>query len=192
MFSWFKQRFFPFRRRNPRCFLPADQFRAHLDCERMRSDRNGGTFSFVIVTFPNRDALERDAQRFAEILEERLRATDEAGEWDEQRLGIVLPDTSEQGACNLADKICELFAVRLTYKVYVYPDCKAESGAASANNGAHADPAQPKQSIEVVQAMQTLFARPMPRWKRLVDVVGSIVGLLLIHRCWRLPRLRSS
>ncbi|HUG89369.1 MAG TPA: sugar transferase [Planctomycetaceae bacterium] len=203
-------------------------FRDLLDRERNRSDRSGAPFALVVFGF----AAEQDPKRFrlAGRLEQRLRAVDDAGWLDGERIGVILTNTPHAGARTFIDNILHVGGepIPCGFEVYVYPGCGESDpqhrggrrhGTAD-RHPAHAQPAaglpQPSYTAvseravsltsEVeqrlastvdlmqalcdgsasvaggdapVQSLDRLFARPLPAWKRALDVVGAIVACVL-------------
>lgn len=101
----------------------AEQMRRILDRERMRSDRGNSRFSLLTFTFPQpcSPAQLADVER---VLRKRLRATDDAGMLEPDRVGIVLPETPATGAWTLAEQLFRLLPASLRDNecdVYTYP-----------------------------------------------------------------------
>jgi lipopolysaccharide/colanic/teichoic acid biosynthesis glycosyltransferase len=154
-----------------------EQFRAILDRERARSDRNG--YVFALLTFAVGDAEDGPA-RFLPLvgaLGKRLRSTDEVGWLDDERIGVVLPDAEETGAWKVADDVLRGYGVDLPAphcEVFCYPPRRAAT-----------DRALPTAAPSVrtgrreARNMETLFVRPMPTWKRGLDLLGGGLGLCL-------------
>ena len=78
-----------------------EQFSVVLDQERARVDRTGREFSLVV--FEGRDP--RRARVLQKILGGRLRASDQVGWMDDQRIGVILTDTPVEGAWKFADDV---------------------------------------------------------------------------------------
>lgn len=152
------------------------EFREILARERARADRSGAPFS--LVTFTPRDPQTgRDTlAHLASYLRHRLRCTDDVGWIDDCRIGAVLPDTPASGAWKVADDACLSFSsehLPPVCEVYVYPTDHAERLLESIDaNREEASPERPSQSLEL------LFAQPLPRWKRGLDIVGASLGLV--------------
>mgnify|MGYP002621699580 CR=1 FL=1 len=164
-----------------------DRMRAILDRERMRSDRGRSSFALVAFTFA-RNAPSARLAVLARILVKRIRATDDAGLLGPHRVGVILPETSAEGAWKLAEDVCALLPPDVqhpTYDVYMHPS-DGEPGESEARE------AQPQEvpghggndTDEVAEPaaarpMQALFVRPIPFWKRAIDVVGAATALVL-------------
>jgi lipopolysaccharide/colanic/teichoic acid biosynthesis glycosyltransferase len=98
-------------------------FRVLLARERMRSDRSGAVFSLAAFTFDPPDP-RCDELLLAQILHQRLRATDDAGLLPDGRIAALLPETPPHGAWLLVDEIClrlEQAGRRARCQVFAYP-----------------------------------------------------------------------
>jgi lipopolysaccharide/colanic/teichoic acid biosynthesis glycosyltransferase len=172
-------------------FQPADKLRGTLERERARADRTGDNLS--LLTFaPRRPEDAHTTLTFlARVLRARLRATDESGWLDNCQIGVVLPNTTAQGAWKLADDICLEYLDDISppvCTVYSYPSGRRTTGATHiqptsngvarsgdrATSADHAVPARPALELE------TFFVQRMPLWKRMLDVMGAAAGLLVL------------
>ncbi len=176
-----------------------EKTQAILDRERMRSDRGGASFTLLTFTF-SRHASKRDIDALAVALHGRIRLTDDAGHLGPGRIGVILPETPAVGAWKLADSVNDLLPVnvpRPECDVYVYPS-DGESAKRPAEEAmpvsvevtGEAAPreepvaiAEPEvaatQAVGEAQPMEVLFVRPMPAWKRAIDVIGAATALIL-------------
>jgi lipopolysaccharide/colanic/teichoic acid biosynthesis glycosyltransferase len=156
-------------------FLDEKNFRFEIARERVRVDRSGSTFALLTIELPCDRATTRDYDFLGRLLIRRLRITDTFGFLSERRVGILLPDTSKSGAWKVASDICNVYPVghdRPNCEVIVYPDDTAQR---------HED--RPQQEHKPVDSplpasIDELIARPMPFWKRAIDVMGAILGLV--------------
>jgi lipopolysaccharide/colanic/teichoic acid biosynthesis glycosyltransferase len=161
------------------CVWDATDFRRLLDHERARSDRSGQSFAVIAFTLRDQDGAY-ELRRTAELLAVRLRAIDELGWFDENRLGVLLPYSTPDSAWKLADDFtaeyplsgtppaCEVFAYPTNW-----PAAQEESDDDSDNGGDEPPPRS-------VRQLEPLFARPLQWWKRLMDLAGAIAGLCLL------------
>lgn len=198
-----------------RVMLGADEFRTILEYERMRADRNGWSFSLLVVT--PRDSVDAPARLLdlARRVRQRLRKTDLLGAFGPRSLGILLLDTAAPGAEKAADELLNVVghdAVEAT--LFVYPmqwhgdaDGAKDHGVAAENStdeAANDDSSNDKPRDDDLDSPQgrdgadcnssadrsrvsckrepaeLLFVRPFPAWKRAIDVVGALVGLVLL------------
>jgi PleD family two-component response regulator len=100
------------------------EFRAILDRERTRVNRNGHEFSLVVFDMGSVSRDSARARRLAHVLSHRVRATDEIGWFDERHIGVALPYTAPESALKVAADICQMMASETLspiYTVYTYP-----------------------------------------------------------------------
>ena len=157
--------------------LNADEFQHAAMCERMRVDRNGSVLSVLTISLPSRRSSARERKLFTAAIAERIRLTDSAGILHDGRFGILLPDTPESGAWKVAADLCEPYVPgndRPHCEVLVYPDD-------SQNTGKFTLPDSSDSGVPVgdVPTSDQFFALKPDRWKRLIDIVGSGLGLLV-------------
>jgi lipopolysaccharide/colanic/teichoic acid biosynthesis glycosyltransferase len=168
----------------------ADEFRVIVERERGRADRTGATLSVVTLAPSDPAAAAASFECLANILKWRLRSTDEAGRLDDQQIGILLPDTVPAGAWTLADSIMLNFPDHIPSPictVFAYPSALAGAGHGSFStngstngskngsaNGSHRKRSRP------VKPLESLLMRRMPVWKRAIDVIGAIAGLVVL------------
>jgi GGDEF domain-containing protein len=102
----------------------AKEFRAILERERARANRNGHKFSLLVFDLAGSEEDIARAQRLVNELKRRVRAIDEIGWFEERRMGIVLPYTAPDGAWKLAADICQMISTKALppkYTVYTFP-----------------------------------------------------------------------
>jgi len=170
--------------------LPSKDFRKLLDYERSRTDRNGREFS-VMAFFLEHIATDNTALlHFIEVLSSRVRETEEIGWLRENTwIGVILPDTPFSGADKLAHDVLSLNGKTSSppgYKVYTYPSHWFK--------GLN-DQKTPKEKTESKKhntlpgnrnlraennGFERLLAPHMPLWKRSVDILGALAGLILL------------
>jgi lipopolysaccharide/colanic/teichoic acid biosynthesis glycosyltransferase len=148
-----------------------------LEEERLRADRAGLTFT--VVTFgPVHEKLRSVVCReLSRILSDRLRRSDRAGLLRSGCIGLFLPDTPPAGAEKLCQDVHQRWSVEVPapeFEVYVHPyDSMVRLDAGS--------PAEPPSSVERTEkSAQVLVAKRTPFWKRVLDIVGASVGLMVL------------
>jgi lipopolysaccharide/colanic/teichoic acid biosynthesis glycosyltransferase len=112
------------------------------------------------------------------VLKERLRTTDSVGWIDARHLGVVLPYTPPQGADKVArDAVaaCAADLPSLDYRIFCYPELDLNEVRPS-----EPVPREAAWKPAVVLSLEPLLIRPLPAWKRALDIVGATVGLLLL------------
>jgi lipopolysaccharide/colanic/teichoic acid biosynthesis glycosyltransferase len=155
----------------------SEQLQRILGRERARAERTGEPLSVVAFMPPQAHDRTTVVACLVQALQARLRITDEAGWLDDREIGAVLPGTGADGAWKVADDICARLPSGVeppACAVYAYPSERAGNGRAGTRNG-HAGPGVPRDILP----MDLLFLRPAPWWKRVLDVTGALVGLVL-------------
>jgi lipopolysaccharide/colanic/teichoic acid biosynthesis glycosyltransferase len=166
----------------------------HRECS--RCERNGHEFCLVVISATDSGA-RKHLHRVGRLLCRRARATDEIGWFDTQRMCVVLPDTSDDGAMAFVrhfiesanhlglSPICNL----LSYRGQMHSDNEMMSVAQfargieeagqdlgpDARNGVRNSPLRLHSAGDVA----SLLVRPLPLWKRLIDMTVGSVGVLL-------------
>jgi lipopolysaccharide/colanic/teichoic acid biosynthesis glycosyltransferase len=156
---------------------PADRFREAMQRERLRADRWGQPLSLLSLGVAGARHGQETLEVAGRILAQRMRLTDEAGWLDSRHVGILMPNTPGWGAWTLADEICLGFpdsAGLPQCKVYCYP-----SAWFMGDGGRPDDEASVPAEEGTTQALEPLFFQRLPRWKRAIDILGSILFLLL-------------
>ena len=166
-----------------------ERFSRMLHRERTRALRSGQPFCLIRFMPLERPTTEIVVGHIVNDLDGRLEDIDEIGWLDERCIGVVLPYTLPRYAWKLADDVCDSFVnglPRPTCEVFSYP-----SGKPVEENGKNGDFRESLQNINgrngdahnptsgVVQGMEPFFVQAMPLWKRGIDIIGSVMGLLL-------------
>jgi lipopolysaccharide/colanic/teichoic acid biosynthesis glycosyltransferase len=168
----------------------ASQFRNGLERERACSDRSGIVFSLLVFAWRDGKARREGLRPLARILARRLRATDEYGWVDRDRVGAILRTAAGPEATKVTAHILAAYPAglpRVTVEVYTYPsDTFLTPGPprrVEQEPGRLRVPVPAAQRLrvapEVALPMERFFARPLPRWKRGIDLAGAIVGLVV-------------
>jgi lipopolysaccharide/colanic/teichoic acid biosynthesis glycosyltransferase len=170
----------------------------HRECS--RCERNGQEFSLVIISATENGA-RKHLHRVGRLLCRRARATDEIGWFDTQRLCVVLPDTSGDGAMAFVRHFIEAANHRglsplcnlLSYRGQTHSDNEKMSvaqfskGIEEAGEDLGPDARFGKTRAARNSALQLhsagdvagLLVRPLPAWKRLIDITVGCIGLTL-------------
>lgn len=187
--------------------LPADYMGQLLQRERARAERNEQEFS--VILFRVHRSSRHTLRLIREILK-RIRITDEVGWLSHRHLCIFLPDTRQAGAgCFAADiaRRVESHSVKARYNVFSYPHSwygpqqvtpgtigpdlphvsrQMSEPAASverrdrvsfADTGVADGLAKPAARP---RSLERLFVKPLPWWKRMMDIFCSGLGLLML------------
>jgi lipopolysaccharide/colanic/teichoic acid biosynthesis glycosyltransferase len=156
------------------------QFQASLRRERLRADRNLTQLSLVTLSLGRRSGDLKSFSIIADVLEARVRGTDEAGWFAKRTIGIILPDTPVDGAWKLVDDLRSLLAKRgisPQFSVYAYPSIG--DGDTEVEEERRATPVRRAHHHTAVQPLEVLFLQKLPIWKRALDIVGASVGIVL-------------
>jgi lipopolysaccharide/colanic/teichoic acid biosynthesis glycosyltransferase len=152
---------------------PAEVFRALLSHERSRADREGSRFSLVVL---NVSGLSRNGDGVllvTKTIRGAMRSIDEVGWLDARSIGVLLPATGREGGNKFACRVFESIsgqASRISWMVYTYPDHWILTDGEDREAGA----------LRVTAAVDALFRKRIPRWKRGVDILGSAFLLVLL------------
>ena len=105
------------------------EFRRIIDRERARADRTDHQFSMIVLDLGanngngNGNRNRNSNGKLMQKVYSRLRRIDELGWYDQRRIGIILPYTSEKGAQAFAESLCQLMGPAQTacvFKLFTY------------------------------------------------------------------------
>jgi lipopolysaccharide/colanic/teichoic acid biosynthesis glycosyltransferase len=139
-----------------------------LDDERNRVDRNGSQFAVIVFSCGGSEP-PRQMAHIASTFGNRLRSTDRAGFLVRSQLIALLPDTGGAGARKVAEDLSQSIGEGLSPNVFVYP---TDSLPASHDGDSVNSPT-------VTQPIDHLFLRPLPFWKRCLDLFGACMALVV-------------
>lgn len=174
-----------------------EEFRAILERERARSDRSGDRLSLVVFDAEIFERQETNEHLLIKVLYTRIRPTDEVGWFDKAKVGVVLPDTQPLGARKLAEEICRKISVKIQpppYEVYTYP---FEKIGAFKNRSQDIFSEEKDKTVENVEErasknieamkfnnnagrIEQFLVPRIPLWKRWIDIVCSLFGLIVL------------
>lgn len=181
-----------------------DEFHRLLARERARSDRNSHAFSLVV--FQTSKAPSNKVRRVAEILRESRRLTDDVGWVDPPDLGVLLPDTPAAGARRFAEKMHTALSKEscdVEDRIYTYQGNSDDSSMwapppRTRNDKATQEapvldmppdpepvslvalPPAPATPAIRVNDLRSFFLKPLPTWKRAMDILVSGLMLLIL------------
>ncbi len=158
---------------SPESVLPdATRFDRIIHVELMRADRTGVRFCLAVFDLGKADpSRPADAYEFATYLMTRLRATDHAGCMDHRQVGVVLWDTDHAGAEIFVNSLlagCPQ-ATKPKAEIYVHPFKRRPRIDKSDD--------EPE---EGGKPLDDLLSQPLPAWKRVIDVAGASLGLVML------------
>jgi lipopolysaccharide/colanic/teichoic acid biosynthesis glycosyltransferase len=167
---------------------------ARLRRERLRSDRTGDPFCWVLFGIPDLAKGELSLQRLAYVIAGRARFTDEVGWHDESSVGVILPATDREGADQFVADVVRRAArkhLEPTVKIQVYPERPRSSSGSNllptsrsrysrwiAEMVSVGDDQEDEAGDSMPSTAVPFLARPISHYKRLADIVGSALGLL--------------
>jgi lipopolysaccharide/colanic/teichoic acid biosynthesis glycosyltransferase len=125
-------------------------------------------FSLLTLALPAECLNSETTSKVSRVIERRIRETDTAGWYSKRTIGLILPETPAAGAWKLADDLCKLLpknVSRPVCTVYEYPADADEDGTLPPDRE--------------VRPLHELIVEPVPAWKRVLDVVGSGVALVV-------------
>ena len=152
-----------------------EEFKALITYERSRSDRNGSVFSIIILDTSQKK--QKDLKKIVNKISQVSRTIDCLGWYENDNIAILLPDTKEEGAIVLGNKlISELNLIKenVHLEIYSYPDHWLSN----------IDIAEKKNLRNIVKKtnkdiIEHLFVTNLPVWKRLLDIGVSLTMLLV-------------
>ncbi len=172
------------------------EFQRLLDRERCRSDQNAHPFSLLL--FDIEAKTPSDLRRLCHLLASRIRLTDDVGWFNDDHIGVLLPDTPAAGAWAFMTDITrglQRIACPVPIRVYTYggqshrammeAPASPEAAAPPAPDPAYQEVREPPpppasgQPLPAAEDMTELFLRPLPWWKRVEDVLGSLAALVI-------------
>ncbi len=170
------------------------EFQRLLDRERCRSDRNAHPFSLVLFDIEGKEAA--DLRRLCHLLASRIRLTDDVGWFNDDHIGVLLPDTPAAGAWAFVTDLrrsLERIACSVPVRVFTYggqshramteeasPQPSAVAPSAGYEEVREPPPAPANAgSVPPAEDMVELFLKPLPWWKRVEDILGSLAALVV-------------
>jgi lipopolysaccharide/colanic/teichoic acid biosynthesis glycosyltransferase len=164
-----------------------DRFREVLERERSRADRTGQRFWLVVFSSPGGCSQQESLPELARRLRGRLRIVDEVGWLDQTRLAVLLPNASSCCRRKVRETVMQSVAAGGAlpeYQVYCYPS-DAESG----SEGEDRHVVRPGRSSDLEYPVDALLVRPLPAWKRGLDIAGAVTGLVVLSPVFGLAAL---
>ena len=153
--------------------LPKAQFLERLRLEKRRVDRSKAPLSMIIFYFDreNMRADGRPVRDFLDSYNNNVRETDIKGWVDDNAIGLLLPDTDENGVRRCADKLSSrngnlpYSVVTATYPSQIFQKLLEENEHPDLFPLDMDDIAKPRR-------LQSFL-------KRVIDIIGSLLGLIL-------------
>ena len=183
------------------------EFARILERERERSDRSGQGFSLVVFDYGAKNSHADELRILRDcILSRKIRAIDEVGWLKEGAIATMLASTSPDGAWAFAeDVVLNVIPSGIEApicRVYTYPSSGNGEGEGRKENKEENKeevlrPVGFRASTQPVSApnrpeserLEKIMGRPMPLWKRFLDILGALVGLILFSPLFLLVAL---
>ena len=150
-------------------------FHRLFDRERERALRNYGFFSLMVMGHPNGGTAHATVE-LIDTLKSRIRHIDDLGWFDDEQIGVILPETTCEGAQKLGRDIQRRMAAinqAMVFSIHTYPE----------ENNHYGQPVN-RNSLKVVpggmQEFFTLFGKPIPLWKRVLDITGALIAAVML------------
>ena len=188
----------------------AGQLNRMLERERARADRSGHELSLILIGLDAKRKKHVEVSKLIEVIEQRCRITDDVGAFDRHAAFVLLPDTVADGARHFAESIKAVMKrskITTSFAIYSYApansnnqkpprDDEGGSGGGRCYDDTSAPVARripnnekPKPTISVAarppaakhnHALETAMTRPLPSWKRALDLVTAGSMLLVL------------
>ena len=167
-----------------------------LERERERSDRSGQGFSLVVFEYGTQES-HTDVMRILIdcILSRRVRAIDEVGWFKEGSIATLLACTSPDGSWEFAKDVLNGIPAGTEApicRVFTYPSSwiSRGNGDGEGRKDSHDETLRVSDSRARTQPVsgqshfqserfEKIMGRPIPLWKRFLDILGALVGLIL-------------
>ena len=174
--------------------LVREDFHRLIEYERVRSDRDGSAFSLVLfdvsVDLPSRKGRVKSA---LERLRTTIRLVDHIGWFEDREIGILLPATdyerAERFVAALEARVSDLgYTVsiftypdkRFQHRIIRFPDPSEGKKRGSDDSGKGIFDSKNSGGLKIAERLKDVFAYEIPVWKRLMDVTGSLAGLVVL------------
>jgi lipopolysaccharide/colanic/teichoic acid biosynthesis glycosyltransferase len=98
------------------------------------------------------------------------------------RIGVVLTETNGVGAHQVAESVCNQYLEQfksVSHQVFVYPTVVDKDADPANDRFSLPSASSPGLTSNDIQPLEPMFIQKLPLWKRLIDIFGATVGLLL-------------
>ncbi|MEZ6072882.1 MAG: sugar transferase [Pirellulales bacterium] len=159
--------------------MDAESFAERLERAQRRALRRGRVFSvlsFDVSSLKSTDDAAQRVDRFVASLDDRFESHGGIGWLDGANVGILLPNVSLDDACELQATVVDTLpwgdgrqVGEMPVRIHFFPPYQQSSAVLT-----DGERVVPKVAIEPTAL------RPTPLWKRTLDVIGAVTGLLLL------------
>lgn len=174
-----------------------DEFLSILKVERARADREGPSFSLILFEI-NEIYTDKYVKEFIDLLKERIRLVDFIGWFDSGVIGVILFSTNISGAKKfLIDVETKTRTILPEFSIFSYPDHWINKKDDSPEGPGR----EPEPRLEItcetksakrnqcLGRVKDFFATPIPFWKRMLDIIGSTFGIIVLSPVFLLTAL---
>ena len=168
-------------------------FQALLRHERYRADRDGKEFALVVFELNSARPRNGDIKKVFVHIKGEMRSIDEIGWFDQNSVGVLLPATKTEGGKAFAGRVLKNVprGEVLPFKVFSYPDnwlaqiqkirpaANCEVRESSEGRGVTLS-AEKTIQLEPKAVFENAFCPKMPLWKKALDLVGSLLGVVFL------------
>jgi len=176
----------------------SSDFSSIINRERDRSDRTGQGFSLVIFEVGDGKRRSDSVRKLVPILTHRLRSTDAIGWLEDDRIGVILPHTATDSAWKFIANVRNAAngSGPTECEVYAYPSSwisgddsprtdprsrrKNPGPEETETSGLRSSCSPPADRAKPFDALEPDVLFRIPRWKRVIDIAGSVVALLVL------------
>ncbi len=177
-----------------------EEFSCILKRELARAERTDQIFSVVDFDIGDVEVNSELGKLLLRVLSKRLRSTDEVGWLDNYHIGVLLYNTPFEGAEIFSKTILGLLPAGLPppeYKIHTYPAEKPKDVSTyqrserkkSLRIFSYSRDTSKLEGTKAFGQMKTLYFLAMPKWKRLLDIVGALFLLILFSPLFVLAAL---
>lgn len=185
----------------------AEEFQRVINRERACADRSGECFSVVVFETLTQHNSSVDVATLAQVIHRRVRLTDAVGWFAHDRLGVLLHGANASSASKVAEDIRHSASPKISpgqYTILTYPSDLAWS--MESNDQSPVRPSKVMKTTrdpfttKVIQkrsspgskvscdsicpkpaeSLEPYLARRLPFWKRALDILGALCGLIVL------------
>jgi lipopolysaccharide/colanic/teichoic acid biosynthesis glycosyltransferase len=175
--------------------IAMDNFQMLLKVERARADREGPSFSLVLFEI-SEIYTDKYIKEFVDLIKARIRVVDFTGWFDVNTIGVILYSTDIAGANRfILDIEKKTRTILPAYTIFSYPDQWINNDENRDDNPSAKYPRRKKtagndtSSWEAIDQVKDSFVTPIPLWKRIIDIFGSLVGIIFLSPLFILTAL---
>ncbi len=156
-----------------------NSFLSMIERERARAERRGHSFSIIIFDLQNSRGHARGRDALARMIRSSVRVYDAIGCFASDRISVLMPYAEYEQAQNIAEKIRTTALPEreaLPYLVLTYPN----QWFSASDSDSTPDMERWAAANQLLREKLGMPARPLPAWKRLMDVAGALCGIALL------------